>query len=149
METRYLLDTNIASYIIKGNSQTLDRRLVNMPMAKLAISAVTEGELRYGAARFPSNARIHSVIEEFMLRVTVLPWDSGSAQQYGALRAALERKGKPMGNLDTMIAAHALALHLTLVTNDHAFARIKKLKIEDWTKAKTERKVGAPTTEPS
>jgi len=132
--TRYLLDTNIASCIIKGNSPVIDRYLVKVPMAQLAISAVTEGELRFGAARLPHAARLHNLIEDFFLRVAVLPWDSDAAQQYGQLRATLEREGQPMGNLDTMIAAHALALDAVLVTNDHAFARIKKLKVVDWTK---------------
>lgn len=132
---RYLLDTNIARCIIKGNSPAVDRRLVKVPMAQLAISAVTEGELRYGAARLPHAARLHDLIEDFFLRVAVLAWDSDAAQQYGQLRAMLEREGQPMGNLDAMIGAQALALGAILVTNDHAFARIKKLKIADWTKA--------------
>jgi len=132
--TRYLLDTHIASCIIKGNSPAVDRRLVKVPMAELAISAVTEGELRFGAARLPHATRLHNLIEDFLLRVAVLPWDSEAAQQYGRLRAALEREGQPMGNLDVMIGAHALALNAVLVTNDHAFARIKKLKVVDWTK---------------
>jgi tRNA(fMet)-specific endonuclease VapC len=133
--TRYLLDTNVASCIIKGNSPAVDRRLVKVAMAQLAISAVTEGELRFGAARLPQAARLHTMIEDFFLRVAILPWDSDAAQQYGQLRATLEREGQPMGNLNAMIGAHALALNAVLVTNDHAFARIKKLKIEDWTKA--------------
>jgi tRNA(fMet)-specific endonuclease VapC len=132
--TRYLLDTNIASCIIKGNSPAVDRHLVQIAMAQLAISAVTEGELRFGAARLPHATRLHNIIEDFFLRVAVLPWDSDAAQQYGQLRATLEREGQPMGNLDTMIAAHALALDAVLVTNDRAFARIKKLKVVDWTK---------------
>jgi len=132
--TRYLLDTNIASCIIKGNSPAVDRHLVKITMAQLAISAVTEGELRFGAARLPHATRLHNMIEDFFLRVAVLPWDSDAAQQYGLLRATLEREGQPMGNLDAMIAAHALALDAVLVTNDHAFARIKKLKVVDWTK---------------
>ena len=134
MAARYLLDTNVASCIIKGNSPAVDRRLVKVAMAQLAISAVTEGELRFGAARLPHAARLHNMIEDFFLRVAVLPWDSDAALQYGQLRATLERDGQPMGNLDTMIAAHALALDAVLVTNDHAFARIKKLKVVDWTK---------------
>jgi tRNA(fMet)-specific endonuclease VapC len=132
--TRYLLDTNIASCIIKGNNPAVDRRLVKVPMAQLAVSAVTEGELRFGAARLPHAARLHSMIEDFFLRVAILPWDSDEARHYGHLRAALEREGQPMGNLDVMIAAHALAVGAVLVTNDHAFTRIKKLKVEDWTK---------------
>ena len=135
MSIRYLLDTNIASCIIKGNSPAVDRRLVKVPMAQLAISTVTEGELRFGAARLPHAARLHAIIEDFFLRVAILPWDSDAARQYGQLRAMLEREGQPMGNLDVMIAAHALAAGTVLVTNDHAFSRIRKLKIEDWTKA--------------
>jgi tRNA(fMet)-specific endonuclease VapC len=131
---RYLLDTNIASCIIKGNSPAVDRRLVKVAMAELAISTVTEGELRFGAARLPHATRLHNMIEDFFLRVAILPWDSDAAQHYGQLRAALEREGQPMGNLDAMIAAHALALDAILVTNDRAFGRIKKLKVEDWTK---------------
>jgi tRNA(fMet)-specific endonuclease VapC len=133
--TRYLLDTNIASCIITGNSPAVDRRLGRVAMADLAISAVTEGELRFGAARLPHATRLHNLIEDFFLRVAILPWDSNAAQQYGQLRATLEREGQPMGNLDVMIGAHALALDAILVTDDRAFARIKKLKIEDWTKA--------------
>ena len=132
--TRYLLDTNIASCIIKGNSLAVDRRLVKVAMADLAISAVTEGELRFGAARLPHAVRLHSMIEDFFLRVAILPWDSNAAQQYGQLRATLEREGQPMGNLDVMIGAHALALDAVLATNDRAFGRVKRLKVEDWTK---------------
>ena len=103
-------------------------------MAQLAISAVTEGELRFGLARRPEATRLRQVVEEFLLRVAILPWDSDAAHHYGHLRASLERDGQPMGNLDTLIAAHALATSSVLVTNDHAFSRIKKLKVEDWTK---------------
>lgn len=131
----YLLDTNIASYIIKGTSSVVDRRVVKIAISQLAISAVTEGELRFGTARLPLAARLHAIVEDFFLRVTILPWNSDAARAYGPLRAMLERDGQPMGNLDVMIAAHALAQGAILVTNDHAFTRIKKLKVEDWTKS--------------
>ena len=134
MTSRYLLDTNIASYVIKGNVPAVRRRIVQVPMAQLAISAVTEGELRYGVARRPDAARLRTIVDEFLLRMTILPWDSEAAQHYGQIRAALEREGQPMGNLDTMIGAHALALGAVLVTNDRAFTRIEALKVEDWTK---------------
>lgn len=134
MTSRYLLDTNIASYVIKGNIPAVRRRMVRVPMAQLAISAVTEGELRYGAARRPDAASLRFIVEEFLLRMTILPWDSEAAQHHGQIRAAFEREGQPMGNLDTMIGAHALALGAVLVTNDPAFTRIEALKIEDWTK---------------
>jgi len=134
MTSRYLLDTNIASYAIKGNIPAVRRRIVQVPMAQLAISAVTEGELRFGAARRPDAARLRTIVDEFLLRMTILPWDSEAAQRYGEIRAALEREGQPMGNLDTMIGAHALALGAVLVTNDQAFTRIRELSVEDWTK---------------
>jgi tRNA(fMet)-specific endonuclease VapC len=103
-------------------------------MPQLAISAVTEAEVRFGAARLPHATRLHNMIEDFFLRVAILPWDSDAAQQYSQLRATLERDGQPMGNLNTMIGAHALALDAVLVTSDRAFSRIRKLKVEDWTR---------------
>lgn len=134
MALRYLLDTNTASYIIKGSHAAVDRRLSEIPLDELAISAVTEGELHLGAARLPQATRLQALLREFFLRVTILPWDSQAAEQYGSLRASLERKGLPMGNLDLVIAAHALALDLILVTSDRAFERIKNLQTEDWTR---------------
>ena len=135
MASHYLLDTNTASYIIKGNIPAVRHRLVRVPMAQVAISTVTEGELLYGVARRPDATQLQAIVSEFLLRLTILPWDSEAAQQYGRLRATLEREGRPMGNLDMMIGAQALASDFILVTNDQAFRRIKKLKIEDWTKA--------------
>jgi tRNA(fMet)-specific endonuclease VapC len=74
------------------------------------------------------------VVEEFLLRVEVLPWDSEAAQQYSRIRASLEDSGEPMGNLDLMIAAQALAAGLVLVTSDSVFRRVKGLKVEGWNK---------------
>jgi len=133
MNTHYLLDTSAASHAIAKRSPVFDRRLSRVPMSQLAISAVTEGELRYGLARRPS-APLRSTIETFLLALTVFPWDSKAAQRYGDLRAALEREGQLLGSLDMMIAAHALSLGLVLVSSDMAFKRIKHLKVEDWTR---------------
>jgi tRNA(fMet)-specific endonuclease VapC len=133
MANQYLLDTNTASYVIKGNVPSVRHRLVQVPMAQVFISSVTEGELRYGVARRSGATKLQQIVEEFLLRVTVLPWDSEAAKQYGNLRADLERLGPPMGNLDIMIGSHALAVGAILATNDRAFARIKTLKVEDWT----------------
>jgi tRNA(fMet)-specific endonuclease VapC len=129
-----MLDTSTASYIIKDSSPAVRRRLLAVPMEQIAISAVTEGELRFGVARRPDATRLQKIVEEFLLHVTILPWDSDAAQQYGQLRAILEREGRPIGNLDTMIAAHAVAVGAVLVTSDGAFRRIEMLKVEDWTK---------------
>jgi tRNA(fMet)-specific endonuclease VapC len=103
-------------------------------MAEVGISAVTEAELRFGVARKPGAIRLKTAVEEFLLRVEVLPWDSAAAEEYAEVRADLERTGKPMGNLDLLIAAHAISAQLVLVTHDHVFRRIKRLKVEDWTK---------------
>jgi tRNA(fMet)-specific endonuclease VapC len=133
--TSYLLDTNIASDIIKGNVPGVRRRLAKVPMEQIHVSAVTEGELRYGVARRPDATRLKAIVDEFLLMVTILPWDSDAARSYGQLRALLELEGQPMGNLDLMIAAHALSMGAVLVTNDRAFARVKKLKTIDWTRS--------------
>ena len=127
-----MLDTNTVSYIIKGSVPSVRRRLGKVPIEQIVISAVTEGELRHGVARRPGATRLQGLVDEFLLRVTILPWDSDAARQYGRLRAALESAGRPMGNLDTMIGAHALAAGAVLVTDDRAFTGIKKLKVENW-----------------
>jgi tRNA(fMet)-specific endonuclease VapC len=134
MAARYLLDTNIASYIIKRNIPEVRRRLARHAMSDIAISSITEGELSYGVSLNPSAIRLGVILGEFLLRVTILPWDSLAARQYGRLRATPMQAGEPMGILDLMIGAHAMAAGLTLVTNDRAFTRIKGLKIQDWTK---------------
>ena len=135
MAVRYLLDTNTASYIIRGNIPRVRERLLKVPMAQVAISAVTEAELRFGVARRPESAELKIAVDEFLLRVESLSWDSEAAKQYASVRAGLERIGEPLGNLDTMIAAHAVAAQAVLVSSDRAFRRVKDLKIEDWTRS--------------
>jgi tRNA(fMet)-specific endonuclease VapC len=134
MAVRYLLDTNTASYVIKGNFPRVRERLLKVPMAEVGISVVTEAELRFGVARRPEAATLRKVAEEFLLRVEVLPWNSEAAQCYARIRAALEKEGEPMGNLDLMIAAQAVAAEAALVTHDRVFRRVKGLKVEDWSK---------------
>ena len=94
---------------------------------------MTEGELHYGVAR-KGSAPLGIALEQFLLTVTVVAWDSAAAREYGRLRTELERQGQLPGGLDLMIAAHAMALGVILVTGDRAFGRIKNLKTEDWTK---------------
>ena len=134
MPPRYLLDTNTASYIIKGNVPRVRERLMKVPMSQVLISAVTEAELLFGVARKREAVRLKTAIDEFLLRVDSLPWDSNAARCYADVRAALEIAGTPLGNLDMMIAAHAFAEEAVLVTNDRSFRRLKELRIEDWTK---------------
>jgi tRNA(fMet)-specific endonuclease VapC len=132
---RYLLDTNTASYAIKGNVARVREQLLAVPMAEIGISVITEAELRFGVARLPAAIRLRGLVEEFLLRVEVLPWNSAAAHRYAAIRAVLERSGRPMGNMDLLIAAHALAVEAVLVTHDRVFRRVKGLMIEDWSKA--------------
>ena len=134
MPARYLLDTNTASYIIKGNMPQVREHLLKVPLGQISISAVTEAELLFGAARLPEAVRLKTAVDEFLLRVDRLPWDSDAARHYASLRAALERDGVAMGNLDLMIAAHALAIGAVLVTHDRVFRRVQDLRIEDWSK---------------
>jgi tRNA(fMet)-specific endonuclease VapC len=134
MPVRYLLDTNMATYVIKGNFPRVRERLVRVPMAEVGISVVTEAELRFGVAKKAEASRLGEAVEEFLLRIEILPWDSSAAKGYAAIRAALERTGEPMGNLDMMIAAQALAVQAVVVTHDRVFHRLKHLKLEDWTK---------------
>lgn len=129
----YMLDTNIASYIVRGATVPLAAKLRAVPPAQLIISAVTQGEMRYGVARRPQAFNLKIAVEAFLSRVTVLPWDAAVSDQYGDLRAALEARGTPLANLDTMIAAHALAVEATLVSNDQAFAQVPNLRLENWT----------------
>ncbi len=134
MPARYLLDTNTASYIIKGNMPRVRESLRKVPVAEVAISVITEAELRLGVLRRPDAKKLNTVVAEFLRFAEVKPWDSVAALHYAQLRAALEDEGRPMGNLDIMIAAHALALGLVLVTSDRVFSRVKGLTIEDWTR---------------
>ena len=132
MPARYLLDTNTVSYIIKGNVPRVRERLLKVPTADVAISVITEAELRFGVLRHPDAKRLNIIVDEFLRFVEIKPWDSAAALGYAELRAALEHEGKPMGGLDMMIAAHALALGSVLVTSDRVFELLKGLKVEDW-----------------
>src|ERR1700685_3580787 len=102
MAVRHLLDTNTVSYVIKSNFPRVRERLLRVPMSQVGISVITEAELRFGLARRPEAKNLKTVVEEFLLRVEVLPWDSDAAQQYARTRAALEREGESIGNLDLM-----------------------------------------------
>jgi len=107
-------------------------RILEFDTSELCISAITLAELRYGADRRRSK-RIHTEIDAFVRSVEVLPFDRVSADRYGAVEAALSRQGTPIGAVDAMIAAHALALGVTLVTNNaRHFGKVQGLKTENW-----------------
>ena len=131
----YLLDTDIASYIIKSRSPSVDRRLAGIPGTQVAISAITRAELLYGLKRSPTNIRLHQVVDRFLQNVRVLSWIPEGADWYSEIRHQLVSTGQTIGELDMLIAAHALVLGATLVTNNmRHYARIKApLLLENWT----------------
>jgi tRNA(fMet)-specific endonuclease VapC len=133
MSVRYLLDTNTVSYAITGNPRPVRSRLNALANTVVGLSAFTQAELLYGLARRPQAAELRLEVEKFLRDFQILPWDSLAATAYGDLRAAQERKGRPLSHEDLMIAAHALSLDLTLVTHDQVFAFVDGLKTEDWT----------------
>ena len=132
----YLLDTNIASHVIRGDRPLISQRLASLPMEEIAISAVTEGELLYGLARRNYPAMLTERVRQFLLRVDVLAWDHEVTRIYADLRAACEAKGVPLAPLDMMIAAQAVAAKAVLITNDKAFYRVPDpLRTENWDRA--------------
>lgn len=133
MPTLYMLDTNTVSHIVKRHPQAI-ARLLAVPMHKVCISAITAGEVAFGLAKRSQAVALQAAVQEFLRRVEVMPWDDAVAQSYGMLRAALDKKGTPLAVLDLKIAAHALHLKATLVSNDKAFAHVGLLVVEDWLK---------------
>jgi len=129
----YLLDTNVASHVIRGDRPGIGRRLVSLPMSEVAVSAVTEGELLHGLAKRRYPVALTERVRQFLVRVDVLAWDHDVARVYADLRAACETKGVSLAPLDMMIAAQAVAADAVLVTNDKAFSRVPgPLRVENW-----------------
>ena len=129
---RYMLDTNVCSAALRGN-ENLDRHLQALDPADWCISAITHSELRYGLALKPQAVRLARLVESFLELALTEPWDRGTAEIHGRLRAHLQLRGTPIGSLDEMIAAHALALDAVLVTdNTRHFAGVPGLIIENW-----------------
>ncbi|NEW85824.1 type II toxin-antitoxin system VapC family toxin [Rhodopseudomonas sp. WA056] len=129
----WMLDTNVASHVIRGDKREIIERLVALPISDVVISSITEAELLYGLAKRGYPTALSERVREFLLRVDVLPWDHEVTKTYAELRAACEAKGVTLSPLDMMIAAHAAATDATLVTRDKAFSRVPSpLRIEDW-----------------
>ncbi len=132
---KYMLDTNIASFLIKGNSKNLDNKIKYIPIDDICISVITRAELLYGVAKNPQATQLRQKINEFLRYITVLDWDISASDDYAIIRADLERQGKIIGSMDMQISAHALSQNLILITNNtKEFQRVNGLKIEDWTK---------------
>ncbi|MDP8245239.1 MAG: type II toxin-antitoxin system VapC family toxin [Candidatus Hinthialibacter antarcticus] len=129
-----MLDTNIASFMIRGGNPNIRKRLNRVPLSNVCVSVITQAELLYGIELKPEAINLKNLVREFLLRPAILPWDERAAIEYAVLCASLARAGTPMGNLDTMIASHALSVNATLVTNDNSFSRVVGLKVKDWSK---------------
>jgi len=132
---KYFLDTNICIYIIKKQPASVIQRLTKTAIDDVAISSITYSELEYGVSKSQHQAKNKIALMEFLAPLTIIPFDDLAAERYGELRADLERIGKIIGNMDLLIAAHALSINLTLVTNNEKeFKRVPDLKIENWAK---------------
>ena len=124
----YLLDTNMVSYIVKGRSLVASDKLVALSGNEVAaVSTITVAEIRYGLAKRPEATALKSLVNSFLASIQVLPWGTDEAEVYGSVRAKLEKKGVTLGNMDMMIAAHAIVAKAMLVTNDKAFAQVDEL----------------------
>jgi tRNA(fMet)-specific endonuclease VapC len=127
----YMLDTDTVSFALRGQGRVAERLLEHRP-SEVCVSSLTLAELRYGADVRRSR-RLHHLIDAFVDAIEVAGFDRNAADRFGALGALLARRGVPIGTIDTLIAAHALALGLTLVThNERHFARVPGLTIESW-----------------
>lgn len=131
---RYLLDTNTVTYILKGQSPRARKRLANLSSEdEVCISSVTEAEVRYGLASRPISQAARAEIDHFLEAIDILPWDSEAARMYGQMRAELERSGRTLAGMDLLIAAHAAARRMVLVTSDRSFRNAGGLlKLVDW-----------------
>ena len=130
---RFLLDTDTCIYIAKHRPPEVRQRMDSLPRGSMAMSAVTFGELMFGAESSQQRARVHEILEELARAVPVLAVSRHAAERYGELRAVLSRSGRPIGPNDLWLAAHALAEDLVLVTNNtREFSRVPDLRIENW-----------------
>ena len=130
--TRYLLDTNIISDLIRNPQGYVAQRIAKVDERTLCTSVIVAAELRYGCAKSGSK-RLLRAVEDVLGEISVLPLESPTDVEYGAIRWELERAGKAIGGNDLLIAAHARAIGATIVTaNNDEFARVAGLKVENW-----------------
>jgi tRNA(fMet)-specific endonuclease VapC len=132
---RYLLDTNICIYLLKGGYPRLDARLQQCAAGEVGVSAITVFEMAYGAHKSAQPARNQAALSAFFLPLFLAPFDARAGALAGEIRAILERAGTPIGPNDLLIAAHALALDVPVVTNnEREFRRVPQLQVENWTR---------------
>jgi tRNA(fMet)-specific endonuclease VapC len=131
----HMLDTDTASYVIKGRSPEIAAKLRTIVPAMVCVSVITRAELLYGLKRLAPGHRLHLAVRQFLKIVRVLSWDSEAADWYADIRHQLLSSGQPIGELDMMIAAHSLSAGAVLVTNNQRhFERIQApLTLLNWT----------------
>ncbi|WP_240342569.1 type II toxin-antitoxin system VapC family toxin [Methylococcus sp. EFPC2] len=129
-----MLDTDIASYVIKGRSPVVEAKLMAIVPSMVCISAVTRAELMYGLKRLPAGHRLQLAVRQFLKIVRVLSWDAEAADYYADIRHQLVSSGQPIGEMDMMIAAHSLSAGSVLVTNNvRHYSRIEApLTLVNW-----------------
>jgi tRNA(fMet)-specific endonuclease VapC len=133
VDPRYLLDTNICIYIRREKPERVLRQFDKVSPGEAAISVITYGELLYGAAKSLQHEAALEALREFIRLVPPLPMPEKAAEVYGLIRADLEVRGEMIGANDLWIATHALAMGLTLVTNNEKeFRRVRSLKVQNW-----------------
>ncbi len=129
----YLLDTNVCIYIIKKRPESVINKFKTIAVGNIGISSITMAELQYGIMKSSNPEKNNIALNKFVTPLKVLDFDFKATVEYGKIRANLERKGTPIGPLDTLIGAHSKSLNLTLVTNnEREFSRITGLRIENW-----------------
>jgi len=130
--TRYMLDTNIVSDLIRNPQGRAAKRIAKVGEENICTSVIVAAELRYGCAKSGST-RLLKAVEDLLAEIKVLPFDVPADAEYGGIRSELEAAGKPIGGNDLLIAAHALATGATIVTdNTGEFKRIRGLSVENW-----------------
>lgn len=131
---RYMLDTNTVSYLLKNQYPSIKQHLQQTELSTICISSITEAELLRGIKKKPEAVNLKKLVNAFLMRTDVLPWDSQVAMEYANFRTACEREGKSLSAMDMLIASHSLAVGATLISNDKAFYQVEHLLIlEDWT----------------
>lgn len=132
MSARYLLDTNVISQLVSDPHGRLSNRLLELGEDRLCTSIIVSCELRFGVTKKRS-ARLAAQLDAVLGALAVLPFDGEADRHYAEIRAELERKGRPIGSNDLLIAAHARALGATVLTsNDREFRRVPGLRVERW-----------------
>ncbi|MEN8263819.1 MAG: type II toxin-antitoxin system VapC family toxin [Nitrospirota bacterium] len=132
---KFMLDTNICIYIIKQKPARVLKRFAQYSAGDIFLSSVTLAELRYGVEKSLHVQQNHDALNGFTVPLEIASFDEKAADEYGKVRAQLEKKGQPIGSMDMLIGAHAISLGVTLVTNNtKEFRRIKGLSVKNWLK---------------